>query len=93
MGDDQQDSQPRPPDDRIARSTLVGVGCFSAIAGLFGGGMIAVMIAKIVGSARGCQPPADLPACDWASYAFVGMVVGMIGLPLVSVMRLKSRRL
>jgi hypothetical protein len=89
MTDEQQNV---PPDDRIARSTLVGVGCFSAIAGFFGGGMIAVMIAKIVGSARGCAPPPDLPACDWASYALVGMLVGVIGLPVVSVMRLKGRR-
>ena len=81
-----------PPDDRIAFGTLVGVGCLTAIAGFFGGGMIAVLIAKVVGSFRGCQPPEGLPACDWGSYMIVGALIGVVGLPLVSIIRLRSRR-
>ncbi len=70
----------------------LGAGCFSAIAGFFGGGMIAVLVAKFVGSSRGCQPPEGIPACNWGEYALVGMVAGVVILPLVSIMRLKSRR-
>ena len=81
-----------PPEDRIALGTYFGVGCFTAIAGFFGGGMIAVLVAKLIGGFRGCQPPEGLPACDWGSYAVVGMLIGVIGLPLVSIMRLRSRR-
>lgn len=82
----------RSPDERVAVSTYIGVGCFTALGGFFGGGMIAVLIGKIVGSVRGCQPPEGLPACDWGSYALVGMVIGVVGLPLVSIMRLRGRR-
>lgn len=81
-----------PPEDRIALGTYMGVGCFTGLAGFFGGGMIAVLIAKFVGSFRGCQPPEGLPACDWNSYMIVGALIGVVGLPLVSIMRLRSRR-
>ena len=37
----------------IARN--VGVGCVMTFAGFFGGGMIAVLIAKIVGSVQGLR--------------------------------------
>ena len=77
---------------RASAGAFVGAGCFSAIAGFFGGGMIAVMIAKVVGSVRGCKPPDGLPACDWGHYAIVGMLVGVVALPLLSIMRLTRGR-
>lgn len=81
-----------PDDQEIATASLVGVGCFSAFAGFFGGGMIAVLVAWIVGSARRCEPPTGIPACDWNKFALMGMLLGVIILPLVSIMRLKGRR-
>ena len=78
--------------DRVPAGAIVGAGCFSAVAGFFGGGMIAVMVAKIVGSVRGCQPPEGLPACDWGHYALIGMLVGVVLLPLASILRLTRRR-
>ena len=81
-----------PESSRAPVGAFVGAGCFSAVAGFFGGGMIAVMIAKIVGSVRGCQPPDGLPACDWGHYAIVGMLVGVVLLPLLSIWRLTRRR-
>lgn len=81
-----------PEATEISRSALIGAGCFSAVAGFFGGGMIAVLIAWIVGSARRCAPELGIPACDWNKYAIVGMLVGVVLVPLVSIMRLKGRR-
>ncbi|GAC1658935.1 MAG: hypothetical protein NVS4B3_26680 [Gemmatimonadaceae bacterium] len=53
--------------------------------------MIAVLIAKIVGTVRGC-PAADYGApCDWTVYAGVGMVAGSISLPVLALTRLKRR--
>jgi hypothetical protein len=54
--------------------------------------MIAVLVAKFVGSFRGCKPPEGIPACNWGSYALVGMIAGVVILPLVSIIRLTSRR-
>lgn len=78
--------------DRVSTGALIGAGCFSAVAGFFGGGMMAVLVAKFVGSYQGCKPPEGLPACNWGQYALVGMIVGVVLVPLVSIIRLTRRR-
>jgi hypothetical protein len=77
---------------RPSIGALVGAGCFSAIAGFFGGGMIMVLVAKFVGSYQGCKPIEEIPACNWGSYALVGMIAGVVIVPLVSIIRLTRRR-
>ena len=47
-------------------------------AGFFGGGIIAVLVAKIVGNVRGCVPQPGLPACDWHLWAGVGGALGAL---------------
>jgi len=74
----------------IARN--IGVGCITTGAGFFSGGMIAVLIAKFVGSAQGCQPPEGLPACNWWVYAGVGALVGAVTLPVLALGRLNRGR-
>jgi hypothetical protein len=69
---------------------LVGVGCLMTVAGLFSGGMIGVLVAKFVGIARRCVPEQGLPACDWHLYAFAGMIVGAVSLPLLALRRLRQ---
>jgi hypothetical protein len=59
------------------------------VGGTFSGGMIAVLVAKIVGSVRGCEPPTGTPACDWHVYAAVGMLIGAISLPVLTLLRLR----
>ena len=86
--DGPDDGLPPAQESRTARN--VGVGCLTAVAGFFGGGMIAVMVGKIVGSARGCRPPEGLPACDWWSYMAVGALIGVVLLPSVVVWRLRQ---
>ena len=74
----------------IARN--IGVGCITTMAGFFSGGMIAVLIAKFVGSTQGCKPPEGLPACNWWVYAGIGAVVGAITLPVIALRRLSRTR-
>ena len=66
------------------------VGCLTFVGGTFSGGMIAVFVAKIVGSARNCNPGPDLPACDWHVYAVIGMLIGAVTLPLFTLMKLRK---
>jgi hypothetical protein len=73
----------------VARN--IGVGCITAVAGFFSGGMIAVLIAKFVGSAQGCQPPEGLPACNWWVYAGIGALFGAVTLPVLALGRLNQR--
>ena len=74
----------------IARN--VGIGCVMTFAGFFGGGMIAVLIAKMVGSVQGCKPPEGLPACNWWVYAGIGALIGAVTLPVGVLIRLNRRR-
>ena len=68
-----------------------GVGCVTAVAGFFSGGMIGVFVAKLVGSFRGCEPETGLPACDWHVYAGIGMLIGVLTLPALALNRLRRR--
>jgi MFS family permease len=76
-----------PQEDNASR--YIGVGCVTAVAGLFSGGMIGVFIAKVVGSIRGCEPMEGLPACDWHVYAGIGMLIGVLTLPVLALRRLR----
>jgi len=76
------------PADEYRTTRLVGVGCVTAMAGVFSGGMIGVFVAKFVGSIRGCRPLEGLPACDWHVYAGVGMLIGVLTLPALALSRL-----
>lgn len=78
-----------PPLDRGARvARNLGIGCVTSVGGLFGGGMIGVLVGKIVGIVQACQPPEGVPACNWAVYAVIGMGVGLLTLPSVVLWRL-----
>jgi hypothetical protein len=76
-----------PEESNTAR--YVGVGCVTAVAGFFSGGMVGVFVAKVVGSFRGCQPLEGLPACDWHVYAGIGMLIGVLTLPFLALRRLR----
>ncbi|HKO16031.1 MAG TPA: hypothetical protein VJU87_07315 [Gemmatimonadaceae bacterium] len=71
----------------------VGVGCLTFVIGFVAGGMIAVLIAKIVGAITGCAPINEEGApCNWHIYWLVGAILGGIGVPAVSLTRLRRGR-
>ena len=74
----------------IARN--IGVGCITTFAGFFSGGMVGVLVAKVVGSVQRCMPAEGLPACNWWVYAGVGAVLGMLTLPVLALSRLNRRK-
>lgn len=75
-----------------ARQQAVVVGCLMSVAGFFGGAMVAVLIGKWVGAARGCVPGEGLPACDWHIYAAIGGVIGLVTLPALTLRALRRSR-
>jgi amino acid transporter len=77
-------------EEAIARN--VGVGCITTFAGFFSGGMVGVLVAKVVGIMQGCRPAEGLPACNWWVYAGVGAVLGMLTLPVLALSRLNRRK-
>lgn len=73
------------------RWAYVGVGCLTAVIGLFGGAMIAVFVGKIVGAIRGCVPDAETGApCGWFAYAVGGAILGVVLVPSVAIWRMRS---
>jgi hypothetical protein len=71
---------------KTSKYDYLGVGCFSTFVGFAGGGMISVLIAKIVGFFGRCPSDAETGApCNWFTYMVIGMLVGTIVVPTVSV--------
>ncbi|MGH7619952.1 MAG: hypothetical protein ACREPM_22285 [Gemmatimonadaceae bacterium] len=63
----------------------LGVGCFSTFVGFAGGGMIAVLVAKIVGALSRCTPDQETGApCGWFTYAMYGALIGLVVVPVAS---------
>ena len=77
--------------DEFRFERYLGVGCVTTVGGFFSGGMIAVLVAKVVGWARGCEPPNGLPACDWHLFMLTGALLGMITLPAAVIWRLRGK--
>lgn len=72
----------------------LGLGCMMLVAGLFGGGMIGVLVGKIAGWAMHCSADADTGApCNWLMYWFFGALAGTLLLPTtVLLLRRRGRR-
>jgi hypothetical protein len=83
-----QTTQP-PDEDRTARN--IGVGCFTSFAGFWSGGMVAVLIGRVIAETRGMKPCEGLPVCDWQVYAGAGALIGAVSLPLLVLTRLRRR--
>lgn len=78
--------------DEFRVERYLGVGCVTIVGGFFAGGVIAVLVAKIVGWARGCEPAQSLPACDWHVFMLTGALIGMVTLPAGVFWRLRGKR-
>lgn len=77
---------PSPPPPNTTRWEYFGVGCLSTFTGLAGGGMIAVLIAKIIGALTRCPSETETGApCNWFTYAVFGALIGMVLVPTVSI--------
>ncbi|CAN5467438.1 hypothetical protein BH09GEM1_BH09GEM1_08650 [soil metagenome] len=71
----------------------LGVGCITAISGMMGSAMIAVLLAKMVGYARGCPADAETGApCDWLTFAVRGGLLGLILIPTFVIRRMRKVR-
>jgi hypothetical protein len=76
-------------EEAIAFGRKVGLGCFTAFVGLWSGGMVGVLIGKIVEGARKSPGCTGLPLCNWHIYAGIGALVGAVSLPALVLWRLR----
>ena len=84
---------PEAPEASDARPHYFGVGCFTVFAGFAGGGMIGVLLAKIVGFARKCPSEVETGApCSWFTFAVFGAIAGAVILPTIAISSLRRAR-
>jgi hypothetical protein len=56
-------------------------------------GMIAVLLAKLVGWTRSCAPEGETGApCDWLTFWLRGALVGLIVVPTYVIWRIRKSR-
>ena len=71
----------------------VGVGCMTGVVGFFGTGMLAILLAKVIGYSHGCAVEAETGApCNWFTYAIRGGLLGMVLLPTFIIWRMRKSR-
>ena len=76
-----------PPLNPVVRNTMVG--CLTIVVGFFGGGMITLLLVRVLDLFRRCSPAEGLPVCgNWAIYAGIGGLIGAILLPTVVFIKL-----
>ncbi|MGQ0764067.1 MAG: hypothetical protein ACT4OZ_00190 [Gemmatimonadota bacterium] len=78
-------------EEAISLGRTVGVGCFTFFTGLWSGGMVAVLVGKVVEGARKAPSCEGLPICNWYVYAGIGAVIGAVSLPILVLGRLRRR--
>ena len=90
---------PGTPPNREAGQTdggvwpYLGVGCLTAVSGMMAFGVLAVLVAKVVGWSSGCAPDADTGApCNWLTYWLRGAVIGIIVVPTFVIWRIRKAR-
>ncbi|MFN9214960.1 MAG: hypothetical protein ACK6DK_10390 [Gemmatimonadota bacterium] len=81
---------PYEPTRTEAIASRVALGCFTAIAGAAGGGILGTLVAKIGGSGNAGNPGDGLPACPWPVYAGIGVLIGVLLVPSLAFWRLRA---
>jgi hypothetical protein len=62
-----------------------------AFLGFWSGGMVFVLLGKVIEGARRSPSCEGLPICNWYLYAVAGAAVGAITLPILVLRRLRRR--
>ena len=75
-------------EEAIAFGRKFGLGCFTFVIGAFSGGMVAVLVGRIVAALTKAPTCEGLPTCDWYVYAGVGALLGALSLPVLVLRRI-----
>ena len=71
----------------------LGVGCLTAVSGMMAFGVLAVLLAKVVGWSRGCAVEIETGApCNWLTYWLRGALIGLIVVPTTVIWRMRKVR-
>lgn len=79
-----------PGVEKASLARQAGIGCFMAVIGFFSGGMIGVLVSKIVAFFTKAPKCDGIPTCDWYIYMGVGGLIGSLTLSWLVVSALRS---
>lgn len=79
-------------EEAIAFGRKFGLGCFTFIIGFFSGGMVAVLIGRMVAFFTKAPSCEGLPICNWWAYVGIGGALGALSLPMLVLRRLGQKK-
>ncbi len=79
-------------EEAIAFGRKFGLGCFTFIIGFFSGGMVAVLLGRILAGLRKAPSCEGIPLCDWWVYVGIGGLIGAVSLPILVLRRLSGKK-
>ncbi len=84
-------SSPGTSEAELQLGRRVGVGCFTTFIGVVTGGMVGVLVGRIVESLKKAPSCEGVPTCNWTTYWVAGAVLGAVTLPTLVLMRMRRR--
>ena len=78
-------------DADLALGRRVGVGCFATFIGMVTGGMVGVLLGRVVEWLRKAPTCTGVPICNWTTYWLAGAILGAVTLPTLVLMRMRRR--
>jgi hypothetical protein len=85
-----QDAPGAPEPTRAPWSRTLAIGCFMVPLGFFSGGMIAVLVSKVVAFATRAPGCDGVPTCNWLEHMLVGAALGATSLPALVIWTLRA---
>jgi hypothetical protein len=74
----------------VSRGRKVGIGCVTFFLGALSGGMIAVLISKLVAFLTRAPSCPGIPTCNWYIYWVIGALLGAVSLSALTVYALSK---
>lgn len=84
------DTEPTPPAGGAPWSRTAAIGCFMIPLGFFSGGMIAVLVSKVIAYVTRAPSCDGVPSCNWLEFMLVGAVLGATSLPAIVMWALRT---
>jgi len=72
-----------PPAAGVSGIRRVGIGCLTLWLGVVSGGMIAVLVSKVVTYLTHGPSCEGVPSCNWTVYWLWGAAIGGVSLPML----------
>lgn len=85
-----KEASDQPAGQVVPWPRTLAIGCFMVPLGFFSGGMLAVLVAKVVAYLSHAPSCDGVPSCNWLEYMLVGAAIGATTLPALVIRTLRA---